>query len=266
MSTFNNNSASIRLEDSEIIEIPINNIENKTVRKIMFRLNSKQAIKLSKGDTIDFSLFLNKGSIMEPIRYSFLKERLTVSTMTSLKISANLEKWKTSGITKGDLYSFTFYNGYWYITYEGAQPEIADLTNYGISVEGTPEDNDVFTVDYQTPDDGFVVFYVLPINHGRDYLLKKIIKSNGEIISKRNIRGEIITDISTGNENVDDEGNMIIKLEAEDSSFMPEGEFRYEIKAYIKSEGDSEYSVNTVTNRLPFYVIDNDYSSNFIYR
>ena len=264
---YSSSSNCVSLKDSEFIKIPVINIENNITRKSMIRLNSKQAIKLSKGDTVDFSLFLNKGTILEPVRYSFIKENITVSTITTLEIKADLQGWKKSGITKAGLYSFTFYNNDWYLSYAGHSSELVELENYGITVIGEPKNSDAFSVDYQTPDDGFVVFIVHFFNQkNKEFLLKKIFKSNGETITKRNIRGEVITDITTGNNNVDNDGNMIIKLESDDTSFMPEGEFRYEIQAYIRPDGASEYSVNTVTNRLPFYVLDNDYSANFIYR
>ena len=111
---FDFDTIDINVKNPEDIEVPVYGIENKTVREIMFRINSKKAIKISKGDTAGFTLFLNKGSLLEPIPQTFIKESITVSTVTELEVTVDLAVWKQSGITETNLYSFTFYNENWY--------------------------------------------------------------------------------------------------------------------------------------------------------
>ena len=140
----------------------------------MFRIDSNWAIRMNKGDDVKFPLFLNKGTVQNPVRYEF------------------------------------------------------------------------------TENDGCeVYFYIMPINHNPNCPTKKLTFTSDE---------DLYIDSSTGLPN----GDMLIKITHEDTECMKEGEYRYQIKAKLLEDG--EYVINTVTNRLPFYLIDSDYDKQFIYR
>ena len=73
--------------------------------------------------------------------------------------------------------------------------------------------------------------------------------------------------MSTQNENND----FVITLESEDTNDLDEGSYIYQIKALIidkdvepeeSEDGELTYTyiINTVTNRLPIYIIEDDYN------
>ena len=97
-----------------------------------------------------------------------------------------------------------------------------------------------------------VYFYIMNINQNPSCPVKKLTFTSDE---------DLYVDQNTGKSN----GDMLIKLSHDDTADMPEGEYRYQIKAKLL-DTDGEYIINTVTNRLPFFVIDTDYDKEFIYR
>ena len=140
----------------------------------MFEISSNQSIKISRGDNADFPLFLNKGTVIRPIRYSF-----------------------------GD----------------------------GDGCE--------------------VYFYILAQNQTFTY------DDNGQLV------GGYITKITIPSikENINDNGDMIIRIQPQHTSGLQSGKYYYQIKAKVKdSKDETKYVINTVTNKNPFYVVEDEFN------
>ena len=156
----------------------------------MFKIDSNQTIKLSKGDDVKFPVFLDQGTALTPLRYPI---------------------YENMGC---ELYFSIFYKK-----------------------------------DFDNP------------------VLKKTFKDNGEIVTEKS-NGDVYTKKGcTINENND----FVITLESEDTNDLDEGSYIYQIKALIidkdvepeeSEDGELTYTyiINTVTNRLPIYIIDDDYN------
>lgn len=156
----------------------------------MFKIDSNQTIKLSKGDDVKFPVFLDQGTALTPLRYPI---------------------YENMGC---ELYFSIFYKK-----------------------------------DFDNP------------------VLKKTFKDNGEIVTEKS-SGDVYTKKGcTINENND----FVITLESEDTNDLDEGSYIYQIKALIidkdvepeeSEDGELTYTyiINTVTNRLPIYIIDDDYN------
>ena len=98
-------------------------------------------------------------------------------------------------------------------------------------------------------------------------ILKKTFKDNGEIVTEK-LNG--YKSVKTGVDNINDNNDFIIRFEPEDTNDLNEDSYVYQIKALIidkdvepveNEEGQLTYTyiINTVTNRLPIYIIDDDY-------
>lgn len=167
----------------------------------MFRIDSNQTIKISKGDDVKFPLFLNRGTLENPIRYSF--------------------------------------------------------------VEG---------------DGCEIYFYVLQPNsknENKPVLYKKFC-TDGTIYTKRLAfnedlrRLEFIEDTTDKYDTINENSDMVLRIQHEDTLLLRGGEYRYIIKAKIvdsdvepvenEETGELEYSYiyNTITNKLPIYIIDDE--------
>ena len=179
----------------------------------MLKIDSNQTIKISRGDDVKFPLFINKGSITEPIRYVFEKDRGC------------------------EVYFYIF--------------------DYG-QIQRHPWD----FID----DNGYNP------NTSSEYLpiLTKVFKDNGEIDTiLYGEQQETIIDAPNINEN----GDMMIWLMNDDTKTIPQGSYIYQVKVKVidsdfPPETDQEtgeliyhYAYNTVTNRLPIYIIDDNYGN-----
>ena len=110
----------------------------------------------------------------------------------------------------------------------------------------------------------FSIFYKKDFDNP---VLKKTFKDNGEIVTEKS-NGDVNTKNGcTVNENND----FVITLEPEDTTDLDEGSYIYQIRALIiDKDVDPEedengeliytYIINTVTNRLPIYIIEDDYN------
>ena len=148
----------------------------------MFKIDSNQVIKMSRGDNIKFPLFLNKGTRMAPIRYGF------------------------------------------------------------------------------EADDGCeVYFYLFNYNSSTDCpLFKKIFTANNDLWYHSN--GTTDNDMKIELSPNDPLCNSKFSLKD-----LCDGEYLYQIKAKLldreesQKQGKKIYIENTVTNRHPFYIIDDDF-------
>lgn len=98
-------------------------------------------------------------------------------------------------------------------------------------------------------------FYIMHVNQNPDCPIRKLTFTSDD---------DLYIDPDTGKPN----GDILIRLKSEDTADLPDGEYRYQVKVKIKDETQDNlgYSINTVTNRLPFIVVDSDYNYNFVYR
>ena len=156
----------------------------------MFKIDSNQTIKMSKGDNVKFPVFLNQGTSLTPLRYPI---------------------YENMGC---ELYFSIFYKK-----------------------------------DFDNP------------------VSKKTFKDNGEVVTEKS---NGYKSVKTGVDNINDNNDFIIRLEPEDTNDLDEDSYVYQIKALIvdkdvepveNEEGQFTYTyiINTVTNRLPIYIIDDDY-------
>lgn len=97
-----------------------------------------------------------------------------------------------------------------------------------------------------------VYFYIMKINQNPDCPLIKLTFTSDN-------------DLYVDNYTQKPTGDMLIKIKHEDTCDIPEGEYRYQIKTKLK-DLEGNYVINTVTNRLPFYILDSNYDRQFIYR
>lgn len=59
-------------------------------------------------------------------------------------------------------------------------------------------------------------------------------------------------------ETVDEENRILLSIDSEDIQNLKAGEYCYQIKANIYDPQEDKYITQTVTPRLPFYVIDGE--------
>lgn len=104
---------------------------------------------------------------------------------------------------------------------------------------------------FQEGDGCEVYFYIMKINQNPECPVIKLTFTSDE---------DLYVDASGHTD-----GDMMIKIRHEDTADIPEGEYRYQVKAKIK-DLNGDYVINTVTNRLPFYILDSNYDRQFIYR
>ncbi len=156
----------------------------------MFKIDSNQTIKMSKGDDVKFPVFLNQGTSLTPLRYPI---------------------YENMGC---ELYFSIYYRN-----------------------------------DFDNP------------------ILKKTFKDNGEIVTEKS---NGYKSVKTGVDNINDNNDFIVRFEPDDTNDLNEDSYVYQIKALIidkdvepveNEEGQFTYTyiINTVTNMLPIYIIDDNY-------
>lgn len=215
----------------------------------MFNINSKHRILLSKGDSAEFSLFLNQGTSMQPVPYSFCTNKIISIKCTNLskecvlQVSIDTDVWfamiKDSGI-----YQFKFNVDHW--EHNSAEVKLAD---YGIICTGEPSTNDIISITSMSAKAEYIEFYLKYINSD-DFILYKKIAADGTVLTKFNNRG-IISESTVSETAVDNEGNMMILLNPEDTSFISAGEYCYYIKACLIDD-TGKAVINTVTPKYSF--------------
>ena len=111
-----------------------------------------------------------------------------------------------------------------------------------------------------TPTDGCMLFFYifLPNSINYQYVLRKTFKTNGEIIT--DIMGNDFSDVTYDNDNIDEKGNIIVRLTPDDTMSILPGEYKYQLRVQVLDEDDN-LVLKTVTNRKDFYVIEDDYSN-----
>lgn len=119
-------------------------------------------------------------------------------------------------------------------------------------------DNEKTAYHFEQDDGCMLFFYIfLPNSINYEFVLRKTFKTDGEIITE--IVDEYESEVTTGNDNIDENGNIIVRLTPNDTMSIRPGQYKYQIRVKVLDE-DNNLVLKTVTNRKDFYVIEDDYS------
>ena len=120
-------------------------------------------------------------------------------------------------------------------------------------------DNSETAYHFEANDGCMLFFYIfLPNSINYQFVLRKTFKTNGEIIT--DVMGNDFSDVTYDNDNIDDRGNIIVRLTSDDTMSILPGEYKYQLRVQVLDEDDN-LVLKTVTNRKDFYVIEDDYSN-----
>ena len=112
---------------------------------------------------------------------------------------------------------------------------------------------------FEANDGCMLFFYIfLPNSINYEFVLRKTFKTDGEIIT--DIVGSDFPDTTYDNDNIDEKGNIIIRLTPDDTMAILPGEYKYQLRVQVL-DADNNLVLKTVTNRKDFYVIEDDYSN-----
>lgn len=125
--------------------------------------------------------------------------------------------------------------------------------------------------EFETVTDPFyeceeIYFYIIPLHHDyRDFVLKKTFSCNGTIITEKPNKEPITT---TGNDNINENKDIVITLKSNDTLPLCADEYNYMVRAKVRTSkinskniittGDNEFTTIQVTNKYPFYLLDDD--------
>jgi len=232
----------------------------------MFNTTSNQVLKIHKGDDSGFfSLFINKGTKQRPIQYKFYSELSVAKAPEDLKVQLNKQVFQSQIINDG-FFDFEYNYLYdekgrrigdlgWY--FNGNKVE---LSAYGISYIGKQMVEDHIIIAQFKEHVSEVYLYILDINADLDdWIIKKTFFSAGEVMTEF-ARCDYGT-LDEMEETVDRDHNIKLHLSAEDTAGLKAGEYNYQIRARLYIKEKDEYVVNTITNRLPLYVVDGEDST-----
>lgn len=143
-------------------------------------------------------------------------------------------------------------------------------SNYNINISRGDDVQFLFTayanstsrLVFNSADGCKLYFYVFtPNSEGYEYLLKKTYQTDGTIITTYNAKYRILDTTTTGNTNLDSNGNFIITLTSSDTLNLPVGKQKYQIRGLLIDPNDNSKFVNrTMCNRYDFNIIEDDYS------
>lgn len=120
-------------------------------------------------------------------------------------------------------------------------------------------DNSETAYHFEENDGCMLFFYIfLPNSINYEFVLRKTFKTDGEIIT--DIVGSDFPDTTYDNDNIDEKGNIIIRLTPDDTMAILPGEYKYQLRVQVL-DADNNLVLKTVTNRRDFYVIEDDYSN-----
>lgn len=120
-------------------------------------------------------------------------------------------------------------------------------------------DNSETAYKFEKNDGCMLFFYIfLPNSIDYEFVMKKTFKTNGDIVTETSSSTSSKT--TQGNENVDENGNIIIRLTEEDTMKILPGQYKYQLRVNVK-DSSGNLVLKTVTNRKDFYVIEDDYSN-----
>lgn len=120
-------------------------------------------------------------------------------------------------------------------------------------------DNSETAYQFVEADGCMLFFYIfLPNSINYEFILRKTFKTDGDIVT--DFENEDDPQITSGNQNIDSKGNIIVRLTPKDTMSILPGQYKYQIRVQVLDE-NNELVLKTVTNRKDFYVIEDDYSN-----
>ena len=120
-------------------------------------------------------------------------------------------------------------------------------------------DNSETAYQFVETDGCMLFFYIfLPNSINYEFVLRKTFKTNGDIVTE--FENEEDPQTTSGNQNIDAKGNIIVKLTPEDTMSILPGEYKYQLRVRVR-DANNNLVLKTVTNRKDFYIIEDDYSN-----
>ena len=120
-------------------------------------------------------------------------------------------------------------------------------------------DNSKTAYQFVETDGCMLFFYIfLPNSINYEFVLRKTFKTDGDTIT--DFENDDDPQTTSGNQNIDDKGNIIVKLTPEDTMSILPGEYKYQIRVRVR-DANNNLVLKTVTNRKDFYIIEDDYSN-----
>lgn len=219
----------------------------------MFKVYKDQTIQITRGDSSgEFSLFINQGSKLHPLRHEF-SQRLRGVCTHDLEFDLAETKWRLK-IKNSGTYSFYYLNGDWYFNNEKV-----NLADYGITLAvGTPVNEDTITVFYHHYIEELEFYIYYPNQVGDKYMVKKTFKTDGSVTTEYGFPKE--SRFKMGHKFWDENNDFVFYLDGEDTECLPQGEYHYQIIARIYDKDTNSYIRNTVTHRQQFLVTDDDFN------
>lgn len=209
----------------------------------MFRIETNNNMMLSSGDnTGKVPVVICDNNSINSQEVIFSKDTFEVIDPSNLNISINKSDWRNK-ITQTSLYTFTYLNNWWIL-----DNEVVNLIDYGITVLGTPTNNDYFQINFTSGNYGELIFYLMyPNSSCNRAIFAKKFDSNYNL---DNQTGRIFININSSDSLLNDQGTF---------KDIPAGIYYYQLKAKLLND-NKQYEYITLMNKHCFYIIEDDYS------
>lgn len=218
----------------------------------MLTLQSNKEIRLNKGDTDMIPLFVNVGDNLRPIGYEF---NVPIKVTTTLTCDFYEDAWRSHVIDPGT-YTFIYQDNVW--TLDGEEVDIHDF-GFDLLKDATISEGTEILVEYQLIDnDSTIYFQLWPILQDPEKpLMEKVIyPKDNMVVTKMN--DEIL--YREHRNCVDSLGRIILQFNPEDTEDLERGKYLYQIRTLLFNVYTNKYDFKTMTNRTPFYLIDDNFS------
>lgn len=232
----------------------------------MFRIDTTGTIQINRGDTGETVFYVNTGSTaLCEYLYSFLPD-IKISLSENIKdydVELNSQTWMNKVLTAGSyVFSWDIDGRVWLL-----DEEEVDIATYGLSLPNRvssdiPEDATITVTYALCNSESEVYFYVWhPLQQlGEVPVMKKTIKPYINTVITEINGEESYTEVRNC---VDVYGNPLLHFNPQDTETILQGEYRYQVKAKLYM--NNSYITNTVCNRTPFLVIEDDYADRIWY-
>lgn len=229
----------------------------------MFEIAKNQIIKIHKGDDSGyFPLYINQGTRYDPKPFMVYPSVFIARASEHLEFSFDTKifskKEKQDGFFDFE-YNYLYNdsgkrigNKGWYLN---KQP--VDLSEYGITLYTEAEIWDHIVIVQNNKNPTEIVLYILEIHASLDeWLIKKTFLSTNETYTE--FAPPYTSTICVDRETIDEENRILLSIDSDDIRDLNAGEYCYQIKANIYDPQEDKYITQTITPRLPFYVIDGE--------
>lgn len=217
----------------------------------MLTLQSNKEIRINKGDSGMAPLFINIGDNFRPIGYGF---NLPIQLDSNIEDYTFYEDAWREHVVDAGLYSFIYQNGVWTL-----DNEEVDISKYGFVFNGELIGNCYINVTYNLIDNESTIYFemwpILEVRPPVPLLCKKIMPKYNLVETR--VAGDLISEehINT----VNSYGEILLKFNPADTESIERGEYLYQIRASLFNAYSNDYKFETITNRTPFYVIDDNF-------